>query len=398
MAAPAVVAKPKVSDAAAEKAKTVVLKMIGEPAQITYGAKKWTLSTTDIAKMISFRTLETSGSAGVALDPLIAAEDASKTLPPKLGGGLGRPPRDARFKTSSGTVVIVPSQEGVGPDIEALSADLTKALKESSDGSRTVELTTRITEPSLTTEEARAMGVHERISTFTTTYDSGNAPRVNNIHLLGDALDGKLVPPGGTFSFNGAVGERTAAKGYKEANAIVKGKLVPQLGGGICQVGTTMFNAVFFSGFPVIQRSNHSFYISHYPKGRDATVSWGGPDLKWKNDTQNWVLVSVAYTSGSITISLYGTSPDYDVSYTTGPFTNETPYPTETVKDATLPVGSKVVQDKGETGKICVVTRTVTKGGAVVRTDTFRSVYKPKIEVVRVGTKPKASKTATTTP
>ena len=76
-----------------------------------------------------------------------------------------------------------------------------------------------------------------------------------------------------------------------EAPAIVQGRLVPQLGGGICQVGTTVFNTVFFSGLPVIERHNHSQYISHYPKGRDATVSWGGPDFKFKNDTKTWVLL-----------------------------------------------------------------------------------------------------------
>jgi vancomycin resistance protein YoaR len=242
------------------------------------------------------------------------------------------------------------------------------------------------------------MGVEERISTFTTTYDGSNTSRTNNIHTLGNALDGKLVAPGATFSFNGAVGERTAAKGYQEANAIVKGKLVPQLGGGICQVGTTLFNTAFFAGVPIPVRQNHSFFISHYPKGRDATVSWGGPDLKWKNDTKDWILISVAYTSDSITIAFYGTKQGYDVAYTTGPFTNETPYPIEKENDPTLKAGVKVVKDRGETGKKCVVVRTVTKGGQVVRTDTFTSNYKPKVEVVRIGTKGAKPATATVAP
>ncbi len=142
----------------------------------------------------------------------------------------------------------------------------------------------------------------------------------------------------------------------------MKGKLVPQLGGGICQVGTTLFNTAFFAGVPIPDRENHSFYISHYPKGRDATVSWGGPDLKWKNDTKNWILVSVSYTDESITISFYGTDPGYDVAYTTGPFTNETPYPTEKIKDPTLKSGLKIVEESGLTGRKCVVVRTVVKG------------------------------------
>jgi vancomycin resistance protein YoaR len=402
VAAPVQAAKPKISDAAATSAKKVVATMISAPMTVTYASKSWTFEPAEIAKLVAFRAIEASGSAkgasgGWVLDPFISATEASKTLAPKLGADIGKPAKDASFKTRSGTVVIIPSEEGVGPDLESLSANLTEILKDPASSERAVELRTKTTQPKVTTEAAKAMGIKERISTFTTSYDGGNEPRVNNIHTLGDALDAKLVPPGGTFSFNGAVGERTAAKGYQEANAIVNGKLVPQLGGGICQVGTTLFNTIFLSGLPITQRQNHSFYISHYPKGRDATVSWGGPDLKWKNDTANWVLVSVSYTSSSITISLYGTSPGNEVTFTTGPFTNETPFPTESVNDPTLAAGMKVVQDKGETGKKCVVTRTVTRGGQVVRTDTFTSNYKPKVEVVRVGTKVKGSKTVTPT-
>ncbi len=330
--------------------------------------------------------------------PSVTATQAVKTVAPKLGAAVGTPAQDAKFKTRAGSVTIVPSKDGVGPDIGLLAADITRVLKDTSNPVRTVEIKTTVVSPKLTTEKARDMGVEERISTFTTTYDGSNQPRVSNIHTLGDALDGKLVAPGASFSFNGAVGERTAAKGYQEANAIVNGKLVPQLGGGICQVGTTLFNSVFFSGLPITDRQNHSFYISHYPKGRDATVSWGGPDLKWKNDTKNWVLVSVSYTSDSITISLYGTDPGYDVSYTTGPFTNETPYPVEKIKDPTLKSGLKIVEGQGRDRQEVRGGSHGQKGGQVVRTDTFTSNYKPKVEVVRIGTKGAKIATATVTP
>jgi vancomycin resistance protein YoaR len=393
----ATTAQPRITDEEAQQAKSTVENMLAGPVMITYASKSWTLSTKELAKMISAPAMETSGAAGWVLDPRVATAEASKTIVPKVGAALGTPPRDARFKTSGGEVSIVRSKDGVGPDVADFAASLTKVLK--SDASeRTVALRSAITRAKFTTEQARGMGVHERISTFTTTYDGGNSSRANNIHTLGAALDGKLVPPGGTFSFNKYVGERTAAKGYQEANAIVKGKLVPQLGGGICQVGTTMFNAVFFSGMPITERSNHSFYISHYPKGRDATVSWGGPDLKWKNTTSSWMLISVGYSSDSITISLYGTDPGYDVTYTTGDFTDFVKYPTEQVKDPTMQNGLKVVEDSGLDGRRCVVTRTVKKGSTVVRTDTFRSVYKPKVAVVRVGTAGKPSKVATPTP
>lgn len=398
-----IVWKPRISDATAQSTKLVVEKMISGPATVIHGKDGWTLSAAELGRAIKFQAVEATGVAGTSsgwtLDPAFDSAQLLKALAPKLGAALGNQPRDARFETDNGSVTIVPSRDGVGPDVDELAKALTTTLKNES-RPRTAALLTVTTPPKRTTEQARAMGVHERLSTFTTEYSAGaeNASRINNIHTLGSALDGKLVPPGGTFSFNGYVGQRTAAKGYQEANAIVKGKLVPQLGGGICQVGTTMFNTVFFSGMPVIERENHSFYISHYPTGRDATVSWGGPDLKWKNDTPNWMLISVSYTDTSITISLYGTSPGYDVTYTTGPFTDIKPYTTETVVDQTLQPGISAFTDGGVDGRKCVVTRVVKKGNTVVRTDEFASNYQTKTAVVHVGPAPKVPKPASPTP
>jgi vancomycin resistance protein YoaR len=392
------VAQPHINDAAAQEAKAVVETMMAGPAKVQYESKSWTLSEAELAKMVRFESIEATGQGASRwhLMPVIGAKEASKTIIPKVGASLGNPPKDARFVTRGGKISIEPSKDGVGVDVVDFAANLTAVLKNPQRG-RTVQLRTKITPPKLTTEAARDMGITKRISTFTTDYSSGAESRVNNIHLLGDALDGKLVAPGATFSFNEAVGERTAAKGYQEANAIVKGKLVPQLGGGICQVATTLFNTVFLSGFPVVERENHSFYISHYPTGRDATVSWGGPDLRWKNPTSHWVLVSVGYSSDSITVSLYGTDPGYDVSYETGKFTNIVPFKKIKEPDPTLQVGLEVVKDPGVDGKKVVVTRTVKKGGQVVRTDTFTSNYTPKSATVRVGTKAKSSKTASST-
>ena len=254
------------------------------------------------------------------------------------------------------------------------------------------------TVPKLTTEKARAMGIKQRLSTFSTEFSPGNKPRVNNIRTLAKAIDGSLIAPGGVWSLNRQVGERTAAKGYAEANAIVKGKLVPQLGGGICQVATTVFNAIFFSGEPVVERQNHSFYIAHYPKGRDATVNWGGTDLKFRNDTPHWILLKTATNADSVTVSLYGTSPGYVVTYETGELKQTTAgYPTDTIYNAKLPVGVKAVKDPGLPGYRIVVTRTVKRNGSVVRKDAFLSNYSPKVQVLIVGTKPVAQPSGSTT-
>jgi len=373
------------ADAAAPAAKTAE-KMLASPVTVTFKDKAWEFDSEDIARWIAFRKVETTGSAMPRLEAYVSPKKARKPVAAALGTKVGRPAKNARFKTSAGHVTIVPSQDGIGPDIEALSKSLTSVLTDAG-AERKVALRTQRTEPEITTDKARDMGIKERISTYTTTFESSNRPRVNNIHLLGDSLDGTLIKPGGVFSFNGAAGQRTAEKGYQEANAIVNGKLVPQLGGGVCQVGTTVFNTVFESGLPVIERRNHSFYISHYPKGRDATVSWGGPDLKFKNSTDDWVLVSVSYTNSSITVSLYGTDPGYKVEAEVGEWTGTKKFSTEEVKDPKMPKGSKVVEDSGITGRSIVVKRIVSKGGKVVRTDSFASRYRPKAQVVRVGTK-----------
>ncbi|MDP2233209.1 MAG: VanW family protein, partial [Actinomycetota bacterium] len=282
----------RVTDEGAKQALADVREILSGPVTVTYESKSWVFTAAEIAEWVDFRipesTTDTAGAAASTdapvpasslgtevLEAYISSDEASKTLTSRVGEA-GKPAVNASFKASGGVVNIIPGQDGVGPDVISLAKEMTVVLK--GGGDRSLQLRTLRVEPEITTDEARGMGIKERISSYTTTYDAGNKPRVNNIHTLADAIDHTLIAPGATFSFNGSVGPRTAAKGYQEAPAIVNGKLVPQLGGGICQVGTTVFNAVYESGFPVVERKNHSFYISHYPKGRDATVSWGGPD------------------------------------------------------------------------------------------------------------------------
>jgi len=386
---------PEIDQERAEGAYEAAVAMLSGPLELYYEDKQWTIQPAIIGDWVDFRRAE--GADGPVLEAYLASEEVSATILP-LVAEVGKPAKDAGFSVSNGVVTIVPGEDGLAADAVDLAAKLETALVGGQE--RRVELAMRRVEPALTTEEAKELGIKERLATFTTEYSASNKPRVNNIHTLADALDGTLLAPGETFSFNGTIGERTAAKGYQEAPAIVNGKLVPQLGGGICQVNTTLFNTVFFSGLPVVERHNHSQYISHYPKGRDATVSWGGPDFKFSNDTEHWILIATGYTNSSVTISLYGTDPGYKVTYETGPFTNLRNPPVREVEDPTLPEGTRVIDERGVSGRTIVVTRVVTKNGAEIRRDTFKSVYRATEEVVRVGTKPVAapSTPATSTP
>ncbi len=404
-----------ITDEGARKALEDAQAMLAGPVAVTHGDRAWRFEAVDIASWIAFREIpDPTGSTATTptpaaaatgaaepvapageptataeperlwLEAYISAEEASSTII-RTVGEAGSPPVDARFSVSGGTVTIVPSQDGVGPDVEAMAVEMTRVLT-SGEGEREVQLRTQRIEPELTTEGAQKMGIKERIATYTTNFSSANRPRVSNIHTLATALDGTLVPPGGTFSFNETIGPRTAAKGYQEAPAIIGGRLVPSLGGGICQVATTLFNTVFESGLPVVERRNHSFYISTYPKGRDATVSWGGVDFKFRNDTDAWVLIATSFSNTSVTVSLYGTDPGYQVTGTTGEFTDVRPHGVKEIEDDTLAAGMRVVEDSGSDGRRISVKRVVRKGGTVIREDTFNSTYQPKEETVRVGT------------
>ena len=162
------------------------------------------------------------------------------------------------------------------------------------------------------------MGITGVVGSYYTTY-GGIPSRLHNVALVAQLIDGALVAPGKTFSFNGTTGERTAEKGFEEAPVIINGELQTGLGGGICQVSTTVFNAVYEAGLQIDERTNHALYISHYPLGRDATVNYPDLDLKFTNDTDHWLLLRTFVGSGSLTVNLYGTPQNRRVETTAQP-------------------------------------------------------------------------------
>ena len=141
---------------------------------------------------------------------------------------------------------------------------------------------------------------------FTTYHDAGGA-RVTNIHRMADLVRGAVVPPGGSFSINEHVGERTAEKGFVGAGAIRDGKHVTEIGGGVSQFATTMFNAVYFAGLKIDASQAHSEYFDRYPRGREATMGFPSPDLAFTNNTPYGIMIWTSYTDTSLTVTLYST-------------------------------------------------------------------------------------------
>ena len=121
--------------------------------------------------------------------------------------------------------------------------------------------------------------------------------RIHNVQLMADFIDGTVIEPGETFTYNDVVGQRTAERGFLEGQMIIGSLVLPSIGGGVCQTATTLFNNAFELGLPIQERHNHSLYISHYPLGRDATVSWGGPDFVFRNDMKHGLLIKSSYTT-----------------------------------------------------------------------------------------------------
>ena len=147
------------------------------------------------------------------------------------------------------------------------------------------------------------MGITGLVSSYETIY-GGIANRIHNVQLVAHLVDNKLIAPGATFSFNKTTGARTAAKGFVEAPVIINGEVETGLGGGVCQVSTTVFNAAYEAGLPITERTNHALYISHYPLGRDATVDYPDIDLQFVNDTSHWMLLRTFVGSSSLVVSL----------------------------------------------------------------------------------------------
>ena len=157
---------------------------------------------------------------------------------------------------------------------------------------------------------------------------------------------------------------------------IVGSLLLPSIGGGVCQTATTLFNNAWELGLPIVERYNHSFYISHYPMGRDATVSWGGPDFAFKNDLKTGILIKTSYTNSTLTFSFWGTKANRKVVSVTGPQSNWRSPETTYALDPYAPRGSvRTVAGSNQMGFDVTVSRTVRQGGKVLRRDSVTSTY-----------------------
>lgn len=338
------------------------------PVTLTSGTGSVTLTPEQVALVLETEVVEGARGPGLRLvaDP--------RRLRRVLGDEVERlesPPVDASFAVVGGAVQVVPSRHGVAFDPEEAARKLVRAaLREN----RTAQLRGTPVEPELTTEEARALHITELVSTFT-TYHPCCQPRVHNIHLIADLVDGHVVKPGEVFSLNEFVGERTPEKGFVPAPGITNGEFVDQYGGGISQFTTTMFNAIFFGGYEILEFQPHSYWFSRYPMGREATLSWPKPDLRFRNNTDAGVYIDTSYTDTSITVTLYGNT-DVEVSSVTGQPHDVVPPPVECRPNPSLEKGEEVVVQEGIQGFTVQVTRTLRYPNGRTETEVYTTRYR----------------------
>lgn len=251
-----------------------------------------------------------------------------------------------------------------------------------------------ITPPSITVsrlkEEHDNASCPSQLSTYSTTYSLTDEGRVYNIQKAAASINGLVLYPGEAFSFQDTVGPAGKEQGYRESTIYTTDGLDTGYGGGICQVSTTIYLAALYGYFPITERHNHSYTVDYVPLGFDAAVSWGGPDLKFKNNRPNPVKIVASTGTGSITISIFGTPSEYDdyqVSMTSS-VTSTTPAPTKQVETSELPQGAQRVKTKGKDGCTVNAHKVVTRDGQVVEEEDIHSYYKPITKVIEIGTGP----------
>ncbi len=301
-----------------------------------------------------------------------------------LTNTVGRPARDAAFAVNGESVRVVPARDGLELNVPQAAGAILRAATRPTN--RVARLTVVRAAPQRSTAAALAMGIDRRMSSYKTYY-SGTADRITNLQLGVRAVDGTLVAPGGTFSLNDAIGERTVDRGFRPAPVIVGNEFAEEVGGGTSQVATTAFNAAWEAGLRITERHPHSLYISRYQLGRDATVYWPALDFKFANDTKKWVLVRGFVEGDGISIAIYGGETRRIESSAT-PLVVTGRAPVERVEDPTLAKGKTVVEEEGSSPSRTTATREIyAADGALIRSETWTTSYEGENRVIRVGTK-----------
>jgi len=296
---PTITVEPVLTTADVEAALIEAQQLLAGPITMTYDDNETVLEVEQLKEAFVSETVTESEPRIVnSFDPAVI-----DTFLTPIRSQFEAAPVNARFRIDGDTVSVIPGSNGTRIDeVETAQRLYDAALTGTRAGSLPI---VEGAEPEVTTEYLESLKVEHLVVQFTTYHDCCEA-RVVNIQLMADAIDGKLVLPGETFSINDFVGERTPEKGYLQAGSIVGGELVDTYGGGVSQFATTFYNAVFWGGYQDVEHQPHSYWFSRYPEGIEATLFWRSIDVKFRNNREHAILIDTRYTGSSITVRFFG--------------------------------------------------------------------------------------------
>lgn len=313
-------------------------------------------------------------------DPLLLDEEVLAAWVQNWVHLFDRPSLDARIRFDAkkgGLYVYQPSQMGVALDIGQTVTAITEALQQ---GRPEAQLHLVFTEPNFHGRDLDRLGIHELVGSGTSYFRGSSAARIHNIELTTAQFEGILIPPGAVFSFNDNVGPITAAAGFTDSEIIWGDRTAIGVGGGVCQVSTTIFRAAFYAGLPIVERHNHGYVVSWYGQpGLDATIYTPTVDFQFRNDTAAHLLLQPELDAerGTLVFNLYGTKPERTVRISE-PAISQIVDPPEPayLQDSSLAAGEMRLVESEKLGLTVIVKRRIEEGGQV-RTDTIHSVYQP---------------------
>ena len=359
--------KPKVTAKDATALLEFARQAVSEQLTLNVSAQPIVVTPTEIAGSLAFRT-STSGK----LAPIWVKENFTQQVGSRWNKFV-REPINASFVMVDGSPRVQPSMDGSDVPDSKLNEAVIPALAKVG-ALRVASVVPELVKAKVTTEMAGGLGIKDVIGTFTTNYPYAEY-RLINIHRAAQWMDGSIVQPGEIFSYNKAVGERTEARGFVPGIMIDNGVFKKDLGGGVSQLATTLWNAAWFSGLELVQHKPHSFYISRYPAGRESTVAWPNVDVKFKNNSGYPVFVDTSFTKSSVTVSIYGTK-FVDVETETGPRTNYVKH--ETYEEDSI----ECIFQKGVDGFSITVDRILKKESIEFKREKYRTRYIPEDRVI----------------
>jgi vancomycin resistance protein YoaR len=376
---------PRLDDAAVADARARIEAILQAPLTLEIEKKQYVWAPEEIALMLDIgRVQQSSASDTLAVD--LNAYQVGRRVR-QIADETGRGSVNPRVDWNNGDLrILKPGKPGLRLDEAQASAIISAAI---TGANRVLALPVREVEPQVTEANLRSLGINELVSVGRSDFTGSAEYRINNIGVGMQILNGILIAPGEEFSFNNNIGSIDARNGFVEGYAIVQDRTQLEFGGGICQDSTTLFRAAFWAGLPITERWGHSFYISWYDKyglgpngngpGLDATIFTGGPDLKFVNDTGNWLLMQSTSNSrtGVAEISLYGTKLNRSVTLSQS-ISKRIPAPTapKIVTDRKQPIGTSRQSDHARGGMTIAVYRTITENGVRKQPELFQTNFR----------------------